>query len=85
MWPRLQHPASRAVPASRPASPGCAGLGDGVDTPWMKTVRLNSSLLGDFWGRDIELEACVLVPYGFDEATTPGGDADVRQTRAVGR
>ena len=33
----------------------------------MKTVRLNSSLLGAFWGRAVELEACVLVPYGFDD------------------
>ena len=57
----------RAVPPSRAASPGCAGLGDGVDSPWMKTVRLNSSLLGAFWGRAVKLEACVLVPYGFDD------------------
>lgn len=50
------------VPDSTPASPGCAGLGDGVDTDYMKTVRMNSTLLTEFWNRPIELEACVLLP-----------------------
>jgi len=48
-------------------SPGCAGLGDGVDSDWIKTVRVRSSLLSDWWGRDITLEACVLLPEGFDD------------------
>ena len=43
-------------------SPGCAGLGDGVDSDWVKTVRVTSPLLSEFWKREIQLEACVLVP-----------------------
>eukprot|EP00928_Gymnodinium_smaydae_P072961 TRINITY_DN56233_c0_g1_i1.p1 TRINITY_DN56233_c0_g1~~TRINITY_DN56233_c0_g1_i1.p1 ORF type:complete len:618 (+),score=54.39 TRINITY_DN56233_c0_g1_i1:196-2049(+) len=54
------------VPDSTPKSPGCAGLGDAVDSEWVKTVRINSSLLSTFWNRPIELEACVLLPMGFD-------------------
>jgi len=46
------------------SSPGCAGLGDGVDSDWIKTVRLRSDLLSDFWQQNITLEACVLIPYG---------------------
>ena len=49
-------------------SPGCAGLGDGVDSDWIKTVRVTSSLLSTFWGRDVELEACVLVPLDWDSS-----------------
>lgn len=49
------------------SSPGCAGLGDGVESDWVKTVRVNSTLLGDFWGEPIQLEACVLIPDGFDD------------------
>ena len=45
-------------------SPGCAGLGDGVDSDWIKTVRVESALLGDFWQRPVTLEACVLVRGG---------------------
>ena len=37
-------------------SVGCAGLGDGVDSDWIKTVRIKSELLSAFWGRDIEIE-----------------------------
>lgn len=48
-------------------SPGCAGLGDGVDSKWIKTVRINSTALGDFWQRPIMLEACLLLPAGFEE------------------
>ena len=55
-----------AMPDSTPESPGCAGLGDGVDSEWIKTVRINSTLLTAFWGRAIELEACVLLPSGYD-------------------
>lgn len=56
----------KKLPDSTPASPGCAGLGDGVDSAWIKTVRLNSSRLGKFWGRRIQLEACVLLPFDFE-------------------
>ena len=55
---------SRVTPPSK--SPGCANLGDGVDSEWIKTVRVKSKLLSKFWGRDITLEACVLVPLGWD-------------------
>ena len=47
-------------------SPGCAGLGDGINSDWIKTVRVSSSLLGAFWQREITLEACVLVPLGWN-------------------
>ena len=49
----------------RATSAGCAGLGDGVDSEWIKTVRIKSELLSAFWGRDIQIEACVLIPMGF--------------------
>lgn len=55
------------VPDSTPKSPGCAGLGDAVDSDWIKTVRIRSSLLSKFWGRSVSLEACVLLPWGFHE------------------
>jgi hypothetical protein len=54
-------------------SPGCAGLGDGVDSDWVKTVRVLSPLLTAFWGRPTSLEACVLVPLDWDTAS--GGQA----------
>lgn len=47
------------------ASPGCSGKG--ADTEWIKTVRVQSSLLSSFWGSPIMLEACVLLPMGFDD------------------
>jgi hypothetical protein len=50
------------------ASPGCSGKG--ADTKWIKTVRVNSKLLSDFWGQPMELEACVLLPFGFDTHPT---------------
>mmetsp|Transcript_25169 Transcript_25169/g.32742 ORF Transcript_25169/g.32742 Transcript_25169/m.32742 type:complete len:618 (-) Transcript_25169:72-1925(-) len=49
-------------------SEGCAGLGDGVDSDWVKTVRITSQLLTSFWNRDIELEACVLVPPNWNSS-----------------
>ena len=48
-------------------SPGCAGLGDAVDSEWIKTFRIKSSLLSAWWNMDITLEACVLIPYGFHD------------------
>lgn len=48
-------------------SPGCAGMGDGVDSKYVRTVRVRSEKLSRFWGMDIRLEACVLLPHGFDE------------------
>lgn len=49
------------------SGPGCAGLGDGVDSEYIKTVRYRSEKLSTFWGRDIILEACVLLPQGFND------------------
>ena len=46
-------------------SPGCAGLGDGVDSDFIKTVRIKSKMLTEFWGRTMTVEACVLIPGGF--------------------
>ncbi len=37
------------------------------DTKYVKHVKIRSRLLSDFWGRPMELGACVLVPEGFDE------------------
>lgn len=37
------------------------------DTRYVKHVRIRSGLLSDFWGRDMHLGACVLLPHGFDE------------------
>jgi hypothetical protein len=55
------------IPDSTPTSPGCAGLGDGVDSDNIKTVRLRSTLVSDFYGKDVFLEACVLLPHQFDD------------------
>lgn len=46
-------------------SPGCSGKG--ADTQYVKTVRVSSALLSKFWGTPITLEACVLLPWGFDD------------------
>ncbi|MEE9127267.1 MAG: alpha/beta hydrolase-fold protein, partial [Planctomycetota bacterium] len=37
------------------------------DTKYIKHVKIRSKLLSDFWGRPMELGACVLLPAGFDE------------------
>ena len=37
------------------------------DTKYVKHVRIKSERLSKFWGRDMYLGACVLLPYGFDE------------------
>lgn len=37
------------------------------DTKYIKHVRIQSELLTKFWGRPMELGACVLLPEGFDE------------------
>jgi hypothetical protein len=52
----------------RVKSPGCSGYG--ADTQYIKTVTKHSALLSAFWGRPISLEACVLLPLGFDEHPT---------------
>eukprot|EP00939_MAST-03C_sp_MAST-3C-sp1_P003776 g3776.t1 len=49
----------------QPVSPGCSGYGE--DTDYIKTVSVKSNLLSDFWGTDMLLEACVLLPAGFHE------------------
>jgi hypothetical protein len=37
------------------------------DTPWLKTVRIKSKILNDFWGTPIYFGARVLLPRGFAE------------------
>lgn len=37
------------------------------DTEYVKHIRIKSELLSEFWGRDMELGAHVLLPWGFDE------------------
>ena len=37
------------------------------DTEFIKHVKIRSKMLSEFWGRDMYLQANVLVPYGFDE------------------
>ena len=49
-------------------SPGCSGKGK--DTQYIKTVTVKSALLTQFWGTEISLEACVLLPWGFDAHPT---------------
>lgn len=38
-----------------------------ADTKYIKHVKIRSEMLSEFWGRDMELGACVLLPEGFDE------------------
>lgn len=38
-----------------------------ADTPWVKHVRIRSERLSEFWGREVELGAHVLLPAGYDE------------------
>ena len=40
---------------------------DPEDTKYIKHVKIQSKLLSEFWGRPMELGACVLLPEGFDE------------------
>lgn len=37
------------------------------DTEFIKHVKIRSEMLSKFWGRDMYLQANVLVPHGFDE------------------
>lgn len=37
------------------------------DSEWVRRVRIRSELLSEFWGRDMELGAVVLLPAGYDE------------------
>ena len=37
------------------------------DTDFIKHVKIRSEMLSKFWGRDMYLQANVLVPHGFDE------------------
>lgn len=37
------------------------------DTSWLKHVRIKSTLLSKFWGRDMFLEASVLLPKDYDK------------------
>jgi len=38
-----------------------------ADTKYIKHVKIQSELLTKFWGRPMEIGACVLLPEGFDE------------------
>src|SRR5262245_11183160 len=46
----------RVIPAIEPAR----------DTAWIKHIKITSDKLSKFWGRPVELGACVLLPAGFD-------------------
>ena len=37
------------------------------DTKYIKHIKIRSELLSEFWGRPMELGACVLLPDGYDE------------------
>jgi len=37
------------------------------DTKWIKHFSVRSKLLSDFWGVDVVLRACILVPYGWHD------------------
>ena len=37
------------------------------DTEYIKHVKIKSEMLSEFWGRDMYLQANVLVPHGFDK------------------
>ena len=37
------------------------------DSRYIKHISIQSKLLTEFWGRPMELGACVLLPHGFDE------------------
>ena len=37
------------------------------DTEFIKHVKIKSEMLSKFWGRDMYLQANVLVPHGFDQ------------------
>jgi hypothetical protein len=37
------------------------------DSEWVQRFRIRSELLSEFWGRDIELGAVVLLPAGYEE------------------
>ena len=42
-------------------------LGPANDTAYIKHVRIFNNRLSKFWGRDIYLEACILLPWGWAE------------------
>jgi hypothetical protein len=46
--------------------PNCSGNGR-ENSEFIKTVRMKSKLLSEFWSEPITLEACVLLPYGWNE------------------
>eukprot|EP01065_Artemidia_motanka_P038448 TRINITY_DN472_c2_g1_i1.p1 TRINITY_DN472_c2_g1~~TRINITY_DN472_c2_g1_i1.p1 ORF type:complete len:604 (+),score=128.84 TRINITY_DN472_c2_g1_i1:55-1866(+) len=50
-----------------PVKPGPGCSGKGADTEYIKTVNVLSPRLSKFWGRNITIQACVLLPYGFNE------------------
>ncbi len=37
------------------------------DTRYIKHIKMKSQLLSEFWGRPMEIGACILLPQGFDE------------------
>ena len=70
--PRTQLLAQRAQDAvtltlSETQPPGPAPVGRQNDTRYIKHVRVQSKTLSEFWGAPMYLEACVLLPAGFDD------------------
>jgi hypothetical protein len=54
------------IPAPKDNNPKCAG-GGRANSKYIRTVRVKNDRLSTWWGRAIYLEACVLLPFGFDE------------------
>jgi hypothetical protein len=56
-------PASFAISLDKEIPP----IPPAPDTKYIKHVKIQSELLTKFWGRPVEIGACVLLPEGFDE------------------
>jgi hypothetical protein len=57
-------------------------VGPANDTDYIKHVRMLSPRLSSFWGRPIYLEACVLLPLGWNEHETARYPMVVYQVRS---
>lgn len=61
----------QVVAPVEPVPPGGVGQqGNPADSEHVKHVKIRSTLLSDFWGRDVYLGADVLLPQGYDAADT---------------
>eukprot|EP00047_Mylnosiga_fluctuans_P003936 m.231818 g.231818 ORF g.231818 m.231818 type:complete len:584 (-) comp12265_c0_seq1:144-1895(-) len=56
---------STTVLSATMVDPDVPFVGPANDTDYIKHVSIRSPSLSEFWGRDIFLEACVLLPYGW--------------------